>query len=378
MAYQTHTLQSRQSGQSSTLALADNQVSTETNTGGKTRRTQKQFATAEEAATYAERQEWSLLKKGFVLHQEAAAPGEPLLHCFIGGGYTGSMAFADTPLGLYVYQHGWFRSATDQQDFLLRLDATGHIHHTLPLPTVLAWDMHFQPAWHALVLDLDHTLYEYGLDTGQFRPLSEPGQSPASFVAVAAGRTAFAANNELVVLDSDRRVLFQQPHAMQLVKGSVVFTAALGRSGEALAVHTTPGEVQLRRALDGTLLHTLTGDFGLVAQLDFMHNDELLLMRERYGSGRLRCFDLAQHTEVDFTWLESEEWNPWVKTFCLNEDQTRLAVLRGTRVELFDTASQQLLLSFRLRHCVKNARLRFVGEAIGARTDYGCFSLYRV
>ena len=375
---QAHTLQNRQTGQSRTLTLADTQVSTETKTGGKTRRTEKQFATAEEAATYAERQEWALLKKGFVLHQEAAALGEPLLHCFIGGGYTGSLAFADTPLGLYVYQHGWFRSAADQQDFMLQLDAVGHILDTIKLPTVLAWDMHYQPAWHALVLDLDHTIVEYSLDTGQSRPLSEPGQSPASFVAVAGGRTAFAANSELVVLDADRRVLFRQPHAMQLVKGSLVFAAALARNGQRLAVHTAPGEVQLRSALHGTLQHTLTGDFGLVAQLEFMRNDELLLVREQHGGGRLRCFDLVHHTEVDFTWLEIEEWSPWVKTCCLNADQTRLAVLRGTRVELFDTTSRQLLRSFRLGHCVKSAQLRFVGEAIGARTDYGCFSLYRV
>jgi hypothetical protein len=375
---QVHHLQNYQTGQSSTLTLADNQVSTETHTGGKTRRTQKQFATAEEAAVYAERQEWVLLKKGFVLHQATAAPGEPLLHCFIGSGYTGSLAFADTPLGLYVYQHGWFRTAVDQQDFMRQLDAAGHVLATIKLPTVLAWDMHYQPAGHALVLDLDHTIVEYSLATGQFRPLSEPGQSPASFVAVAAGRTAFAANNELVVLDDDRRVLFRQPHAMQVVKGSVAFAAALARSGERLAVHTAPCEVQLRSALDGSLQHTLAGDFGLVTQLEFINNDQLLLVLEQQGSGRLRCFDLNENTEVDFTLLGGEDWPSWVKMCCLNADQTRLAVLRGSWVELFDVASRQLLRRFRLSHCVKSAGLRFVGEAIGARTDYGCFSLYQV
>ena len=64
--------------------------------------------------------------------------------------------------------------------------------------------------------------------------------------------------------------------------------------------------------------------------------------------------------------------------YCLNADQTRLAVLRGSWVELFEVASRQLVRRFRLSHCVKNAELRFVGEALGARTDYGCFSLYRV
>ena len=375
---QAHFLLNRQADQSSTLTLLGKHVSTETKTNGKIRRTERHFATAEEAAKYAERQEWTLLKKGFVLHHEAAAPGEPLLHYFIGGGYTGSLAFASTPLGLCVYQHGWFRSATDQQDFLVRLDAAGHLLGRLELPTVLAWDMHYHPAWHTLVLDLDHTIVEYSLATGHFRPLSEPGQSPASFVAVASGRTAFAANNELVVLDADRRVLFRQPHEMQLRKGSLAFAAALAHNGEQLAMHTAPGELQLRSALDGSLQGTLTGDFGLVTQLAFMGNDQFLLLLELHGSGRLRCFDLAQHSEIDFPLSGGEDWPSWAKTFCLSADQTRLAVLRGNWVELFDTTSRQLVRRFQLSHCVKTAQLRFVGETLGVRTDYGCFSLYQV
>jgi hypothetical protein len=375
---QAHQLRHPQTDQSTTLTQADNHVSTETARGGKTRRTEKHFATAAEAATYAERQEWALLKKGFLLHHAAAAPGEPLLHRFMGGGYTGSLAFADTPQGFYVYQNGWFRSATDQQDFLLRLDAAGHLLDTLPLPAVLAWDAHYQPAWQALVLDLDHTVYEYHLPTGRFRPLSEPGRSPASFVAVAAGRTAFVANGELVVLDSDRQALFRQSLATQLVKGSLVFAAALGRNGQVLAVHTSPGEVQLRSALDGALQHTLTGDFGLVRQLEFMADDQRLLLLEQHGTSRLRCFDLVRHTEIDFTLTGGEDRPTWVQSCCLNADQSRLAVLRGTWVELFDPATRRLLHRFQLRHCVKTARLRFVGDTLAARTDYGCFSLYQV
>ncbi|MBO2007620.1 hypothetical protein [Hymenobacter negativus] len=375
---QAHYLQNQKTGQSSTLTLSGTQVSTETQTGGKKRRTEKHFATAAEATTYAERQEWALLKKGFVLHHEAAAPGQPLLHCFIGGGYTGSLAFADTPLGLYVYQNGWFRSATDQQDFLLRLDATGQVLETLALPTILAWDMHYQPAWQALVLDLDHIVFEYQLATGQFRPLSERSWSPASFVAVAGGRTAFVANDELVVMGPDRSTLFRMPIATQLFNGSLGFAAALARSGEVLAVHTTPGEVQLRSALDGSLQHTLTGDFGLLRQLDFMGNDQFLLFLEPHSTERLRCFDLAQHTEIDFTLSGGEEWPSWVKAYCLNADQTRLAVLKGRWVEVFGVASRQLVRRFYLSHCVKNAKLRFIGDALGARTDYGCFSLYQV
>lgn len=157
----------------------------------------------------------------------------------------------------------------------------------------------------------------------------------------------------------------------------MAFAAALARNGNVLAVHTSPGEVQLRSALDGTLQHTLMGDFGLVRQLEFMGNDQLLLLLELHGTSRLRCFDLAQHTEVDFTLFGGEDWPPRVQTCCLNADQSRLAVLSGTQVTLFDATTRQLLHRFRLSHYVKTAKLRFVGETLGARTDYGCFSLYQ-
>ncbi|RZK31406.1 MAG: hypothetical protein EOO63_04275 [Hymenobacter sp.] len=197
-------------------------------------------------------------------------------------------------------------------------------------------------------------------------------------MAVAAGRTAFVANDELVVLGPDRRALFRQPLATQLFNGAVGFAAALGGSGARLAVHTTPGEVQLRRALDGTLQHLLTGDFGLVQQLTFIDRNQLLLLLERSGTGRLRCFDLFRYTEVDFSLAGGEDWPSGPKAYCLNADQTRLAVLRGSWVELFEVVSRQLVRRFRLQHCVKSAKLHFVGEALGARTDAGCFSLYQL
>jgi len=358
------------------LKLVGNQVGTETEKAGKSRRTEKVFATAEEAAAYFERQEWGLLKKGFVLHNGAATPGQPQLHCYIGAGYTGCLALAGTPAGLFVYKHGWFRTPTDQQDFMVQLGAAGQVQATIELPTVLAWDMHYQPAWHALVLNLDHTIFSYDLASSQFQMLSASGRSPASFVATAAGRTAFTANNELVVLGADHRALFRLPFSIQILRGTVPFAAALAHNGELIALHISPGEVQLRSAFNGNLLHTYTGEFGLVRQLAFAGGDQLLLLLELHGN-RLRCFEVAQRQEVELPLRGGEDW-PAAQACCLNADQSRLAVLKGTWVELYDGASWQCLQRFRLAHCVKTAKLRFMDDALGVRTDYGCFSLYRV
>ena len=87
------------------------------------------------------------------------------------------------------------------------------------------------------MLGLDHSIFAYPLATGRFEPLSAPGQLPASFVAVAAGCTAFAANDEVVVLDPNRRVRLRLPFTTQLLNGSLPFAAALAHSGDLLALH---------------------------------------------------------------------------------------------------------------------------------------------
>lgn len=371
-----HHLWNQQTATTCTLTLADNRVVVESGKAGRSRRTEKQFSTAPEAAAYVERQEWTRLKQGFVGHNPAATAGQPLLHCYIGGGYTGSLALADTPAGMFVYQHGWFRSPADQQDFLVHLNDAGQPQEPIPLPTILAWDMHYQPAWHALVLNLDHSIVAYDLVSKQFEPLSAPGRSVSSFVATAGQRTAYAANEELVVLDADRRPLFRLPFATQLDRGTVLFAAALAHSGELLALHTQPGEIQVRSAVDGAVCHTFTGEFGRVRQLAFAANDQLLLLLAAHGPA-LRCFDLQRGQEVGLPLRGGEEW-PSIQACCLNVDQSCLALLRGTWVELYDGATWQCQQRFRLAHCIKTAKLRFMRGGLGVRTDYGCFSLYRV
>lgn len=61
---------------------------------GKSRQTQKEFANAEEAQKACIKKEWESLKKGYVLQNAGAKAGEASLHIYIGGGYTGALAFA--------------------------------------------------------------------------------------------------------------------------------------------------------------------------------------------------------------------------------------------------------------------------------------------
>ena len=67
-----------------------------------------------------------------------------------------------------------------------------------------------------------------------------------------------------------------------------------------------------------------------------------------------------------------------VNAFCFNADQTKLVLLLRAGVHVFDFVNKKLLNSFKIEHLVKKCEIKFVGEKLGVRTDYGCFSLYNV
>jgi len=106
---------------------------------GKTRQTQKEFASAGEAQKACVKKEWESLKKGYVLQNSDAKAGEASLHVYIGGGYTGALAFAGAGDDLFVYKCGGYKEGGALGDFLIRLDASGAVKQQTPLPKPLAW-----------------------------------------------------------------------------------------------------------------------------------------------------------------------------------------------------------------------------------------------
>ena len=100
---------------------------------GKTRQTQKEFASAGEAQKACAKKEWESLKKGYVLQNAGAKAGEASLHVYIGGGYTGALAFAGAEGELFVYKCGGYKEGGALDDFLIRLDANGAVKQQIPL-----------------------------------------------------------------------------------------------------------------------------------------------------------------------------------------------------------------------------------------------------
>ena len=84
---------------------------------GKTRQTQKEFAGADEAQKACVKKKWESLKKGYVMQNADARPGETSLHVYIGGRYTGALAFASFEGENFVYKCGGTKRAARWMTF---------------------------------------------------------------------------------------------------------------------------------------------------------------------------------------------------------------------------------------------------------------------
>lgn len=309
-----------------------------------------------------------------VLTNKNKALGEPHLHYFVGGGYTGSLAFENTPNGIYVYQN-----ANHESDCLLLIDASGEFIETVQLPQMLVWDIQYYAATDSMLLDIDHHIFEYRLADKTFNQLADRKTGNwASFISVADEKTAFATDCTIFIRDNQKQILFQQKFVVETINGVTSFCAKLSPSGNTLAFHNKVGEIRLLNANDGTFLQTIAANFQMVEQIEFAENEKLLVIREKFGEWKVGYFDLETNQEVKFETLEIPEYTKQVNSFCFNSDQSKLVLVQRSTAYVFDFIHKKLLHSFKIYHCVKRANVKFVGDILGVRTDYGCFSLYNV
>ena len=351
---------------------------------GKTRQTQKEFASADEAQKACVKKKWESLKKGYVMQNADARPGETSLHVYIGGGYTGALAFASFEGENFVYKCGGYKE-NGSVDFLTRLGADGAIKGDIILPKPLAW--HAQRAGEILLLDLDHFIFKFDPKTGEFADLSKElnfkrNREFTSRVcaAGAAGETAaFAMFGQIFILRDGEISLLTQYKA-EMKSSTPIFCIALSADGSRLALCCKQNEIQILSALDGScgkILSEIKGGSGILDKICFLP-DGSLLGKERH-SDKLICLD-ADGSRLGPAWLQGE--CAQASDFCLSEDGSRLAIISYGKAHIVDLKSANLTLSFELEHVVKRCEAKFENsngsKNLAVRTDYGCFSLYRV
>ena len=157
-----------------------------------------------------------------------------------------------------------------------------------------------------------------------------------------------------------------------------ILCASLDADGTRLALHCKQNEIKILSTLNGEILNEIKGDFGVFDKICFLA-DGLLLCKERHTS-KLVCLDATSGERLWPAWLsgkcaEADE-------FCVSADGLRLALISYDKARIIDLKSGDSRLSFELSHVVKRCEAKFERingeEFLAVRTDYGCFSLYRV
>jgi len=347
---------------------------------GKTRQTQKEFASADEAQKACIKKEWESLKKGYVLQNSDAKAGEASLHVYIGGGYTGALAFSGAEGELFVYKCGGYKEGGALDDFLIRLDASGAVKQQIVLPKPLAWQA--ERAGEILLLDLDHFIFKFDPARGEFSDLSQGlsfknSKEFTSFVCAAKDTAAFAMFGQIFTLRGGEISPLAE-YRSEMKSYAPILCAALDADGTRLALCCKQNEIKILSTLSGEILNEIRGDFGIFDKICFLA-DGSLLGKERYA-GKLVCLNAASGERLNPAWLRNECTE--ADELCVSADGSRLALINYDKARIIDLKSGNLQPSFELSHVVKRCEAKFERingeEFLAVRTDYGCFSLYKI
>ncbi|WP_298782920.1 hypothetical protein [uncultured Campylobacter sp.] len=347
---------------------------------GKTRQTQKEFASTDEAQKACAKKEWESLKKGYAMQNSYAKAGEASLHVYIGGGYTGALAFAGAEGELFVYKCGGYKDGGALDDFLIRLDASGAVKQQTLLPKPLAWQA--ERAGEILFLDLDHFIFKFDPASGEFSDLSQGlsfknSKEFTSFVCAAKDTAAFAMFGQIFTL-CDGEISPLAEYKSEMKSYTPILCAALDADGTRLALHCKQNEIKILSTLSGEILNEIKGNFGIFDKICFLA-DGSVLGKERYA-GNLVCLYTANGERLNPAWLRDECAE--ADELCISADGSRLTLIKYDKARIIDLKSGDSRLSFELSHVVKRCEAKFERingeEFLAVRTDYGCFSLYRV
>ena len=347
---------------------------------GKTRQTQKEFASTNEAQKACVKKEWESLKKGYVLQNAGAKAGEASLHVYIGGGYTGALAFAGAEGELFVYKCGGYKEGGALDDFLIRLDASGAVKQQIVLPKPLAWQA--ERAGEVLLLDLDHFIFKFDPASGEFSDLSQwlsfkNSKEFTSFVCAVKDTAAFAMFGQIFTFRGDEISPLAE-YRSEMKSYTPILCAAINDDGTRLALCCKQNEIKILSTLNGEILNEIRGDFGIFDKVCFLANSSVL-GKERYA-GKLVCLDTASGERLNPAWLRGECAE--ADELCVSADGLRLALISYDKARIIDLKSGNLQLGFELSHVVKRCEAKFERingeEFLAVRTDYGCFSLYKI
>lgn len=352
-------------------------MTTEIINKGKSKTTQKEFESNQKATKGYYTKVWANMKKGYIVYNEDAQPGQAMLHRFVTNYYNGGLGFAYTPQGFFVY--GTNGQAKDSDDFLLLLNARGKMLRKIDVPQSIVATMYYHAPGNMLYLCSWHNIYKYDLNKDELILLLENKGNPLSFLSGSDKCIAYGSHPQWVVEDQEGNVLYKQDFDVEILKGAFPFCTVLSKDGKMLAMSCREGTIELLEASSGKLLRTIEGDFPTVMQMEFTEGDSTLVMQETHGSWRIRYFNVATGKEVKIKGLMLPEFVKDTSAFCFNEDESLMVQQSYWRIYVFDYRRKRYLYTITMEHAARWGDVKFVdNNTIGVRTDCGCFSLYKV
>lgn len=344
---------------------------------GKLKSQLKDFPSPDEALKWAIKQEWSRLKKGFVLVNPAAAAGEPCMHRYIGGGYTGALMIAGCNGKLATNQHQDEDTHGAATDMLLLIgEDTEIIHGWRSSKTDLAWSALPTDDRTGFLIRFDSGIYLWTSDGSPPQRISDASILSSPFLTRSNGHAAWYDGEQLTVMRLD-----DGRHIMQLVRSPAMvgghseqMMSTLSADATMLACCANPGEIEYIDVAQAKTVRRHQADFEMIVKMEWSADGRWLLALEQYGRWRLLCLDAATG-ESRPGW---PEFTDMTRTdFALDCDSKRLAVMDRGHIALYDFADMREIRRFPVDHVVRTAHIAWTGDnAISVRTDYGCLSTY--
>ena len=362
------------SGERLELSVEDKALVSVSQKGAKTKQSKKEFASETEAKKACVKKEWESLKKGFVMQNSETKAGEPCLHVYIGGGYTGALSFAGLRDEIYVYKSGGQKDGGKPSDILVRLDRSGAIKEQIVLPKPLAWDA--ERAGENLLLDLDHEIYIFEPNGAKFREILaeqniKKGSEIASFICASNDAAVFGMFGQIFAF-CEGKISKLSEYKCSTKNHVPILCAALSADASMLALCTKENELQILNAKSGEILSELRAEFGVLDKICFL--DESTLLLRQYLESKLFCLDIKSAKVTKQPWIKDEYLR--VSEFCV--EAGKLVVVDQSRAYSINLKSGNAMAEFTLDHVVKSCEAKFIDGKLAVRTDYGCFSLYEI
>jgi len=365
------TLIHKDTGESYTITLDQTTLITQS----EAQKTELKLSSPLEGTRTFEKKEWEQLKKGFVYSIPEAQQGKPRLHQFIQRAYTGCLSMVDLKDKIGVYRHQNF-----DNDILDLFQCDGTYLKALTLPKALPWSLRYMVQHQLLIMDVDHYIYGMDLVTEIAAQWTSGFETPASFISTSKSLVFYGASPNIFLKDVAKNdLLFTREMPLENFGGHTpVFQGCLSEDEQQLAICTRPGAVDLLD-LSGELIKTIEGNFQIADKMEFLDNTTLLI-KEKYGTGGLRLFDLESGEELlDKIHKTPNSGGKYVDSFDLDRKNNRLLITNRAKATVYQLPTFEPLLSFPIEHCVKQAQAIFTGDnTVSVRTDYGCFSMYSV